>query len=46
MQQPGNAPDFRFKNNVPDPLLSDKELPTFKFALGQSRGRVLEDSFV
>lgn len=46
MQQPGNAPDFRFKNNVPDPLLSDKELPTFKFALGQSRGKVLEDSFV
>jgi len=26
-------------NNVPDPLLSGKELPTFKFALEKSKGR-------
>jgi hypothetical protein len=31
------AGDPSFMNNVPDPLLSQKELPTFKFALG-SRG--------
>jgi oxalate decarboxylase len=29
-----------FMNNVPDPLLSDKELPSFKFALEKSKGRV------
>jgi len=23
--------ELRFQNNVPDPLLSGKELPTFKF---------------
>ena len=28
---------FPFKNNVPDPLLSGKELPTFKFAAGKIR---------
>lgn len=28
-----------FKNNVPDPLLSGAELPTFKFELDQSTGR-------
>ena len=31
--------DFPFKNNVPDPLLSGKELPTFKFELEKSRRR-------
>ncbi len=31
---------FPFKNNVPDPILSGKELPTFKFALEKSAGRV------
>jgi oxalate decarboxylase len=35
------AGDPSFMNNVPDPLLSEKELPTFKFALEKSRGRVL-----
>jgi hypothetical protein len=25
--------DLSFKNNVPDPLFSGKELPTFKFEL-------------
>jgi oxalate decarboxylase len=31
--------DFPFKNNVPDPLLSGKELPTFKFELEKSQGK-------
>lgn len=34
------AGDPSFMNNVPDPLLSEKELPTFKFALERSQGRV------
>src|SRR5947209_12212364 len=34
------AGDPSFMNNVPDPLLSGKELPTFKFALEKSTGRV------
>jgi oxalate decarboxylase len=29
----GANEDFPFKNNVPDPLLAGKELPTFKFEL-------------
>ena len=33
--------DFPFKNNVPDPLLSGKELPTFKFELEKSQGEVI-----
>src|SRR6266446_1809362 len=33
-----DAGDPSFMNNVPDPLLSDKELPTFKFALEKSKG--------
>ena len=37
--------DFPFKNNVPDPLLSGPELPTFKFALEQSTGKVSGGSF-
>ena len=37
--------DFPFKNNVPDPLLSGKELPTFKFELEKSQGRVIEGSY-
>ena len=37
--------DFPFKNNVPDPLLSGKELPTFKFALEHSKGKVMGGSF-
>lgn len=32
--------NYPFKNNVPDPLLSGKELPTFKFALEKSTGKV------
>jgi oxalate decarboxylase len=39
------AGDPSFMNNVPDPLLSEKELPTFKFALEKSKpGRVIGKS--
>src|SRR5213080_1899319 len=38
--QQAAAGDPSFMNNVPDPLLSEKELPTFKFALEKSKGRV------
>ena len=31
-------------NNVPDPLLAGKELPTFKFALEKSEGKVIGNS--
>ncbi|CEF48601.1 unnamed protein product [uncultured bacterium] len=37
--------DLSFKNNVPDPLLSGKELPTFKFELEKSTGKVMGNSF-
>ena len=33
------AGDPSFMNNVPDPLLAGKELPTFKFALEKSEGQ-------
>lgn len=45
MWQPADITDFPFKNNVPDPILSGKELPTFKFALEQSKGKVMGNSF-
>src|SRR5216684_8504904 len=35
---PVEAGDPSFMNNVPDPLLSGKDLPTFKFALEKSKG--------
>src|ERR1700741_5031901 len=35
------AGDPSFMNNVPDPLLAGKELPTFKFALEKSQGKVI-----
>ena len=38
------AGDPSFMNNVPDPLLSGKELPTFKFALEKSKGHVVAGS--
>ena len=38
------AGDPSFMNNVPDPLLSGKELPTFKFALEKSKGKVMGGS--
>ena len=37
--------DWPFKNNVSDPVLSGKELPTFKFELEQSTGREQRGSF-
>src|SRR5258708_31602697 len=39
------AGDASFMNNVPDPLLAGKELPTFKFALEKSTGKVIGNSF-
>jgi oxalate decarboxylase len=37
--------DKSFRNNVPDSLLSGKELPTFKFELEKAKGKVLGNSF-
>ncbi len=37
--------DPSFQNNVPDPLLAGKELPTFKFELEKSKGKVIGNSF-
>src|SRR5256886_12468674 len=37
--------DVTFQNNVPDQLLSGKELPSFKFELEKSKGKVIGDSF-
>ncbi len=37
--------EFPFRNNVPDPLLAGDELPTFKFELEKSTGRVIGGSF-
>ena len=39
------AGDSSFQNNVPDPLLAVDELPTFKFALEKSKGKVIGNSF-
>jgi oxalate decarboxylase len=43
--QPAAAGDPSFMNNVPDPTLSGKDLPTFKFALEKSGGKVIGNSF-
>src|SRR5262245_13173329 len=40
----GQAGDTSFQNNVPDPLLAGKTLPTFKFALEKSKGKVIGKS--
>jgi len=40
-----SASDVSFMNNVPDPILSGKELPTFKFALEKSQGKVIGGSY-
>jgi oxalate decarboxylase len=37
--------DFAFKNNVPDPDLSGDKLPTFKFELEKSQGKVIRGSY-
>ncbi len=42
---PAVAGDPSFMNNVPDPILSGKELPTFKFALEKSEGKVIGKSY-
>jgi oxalate decarboxylase len=39
------AGDTSFMNNVPDPLLAEKALPEFTFALEKSAGRVLGGSY-
>ncbi|QVL32081.1 cupin domain-containing protein [Telmatocola sphagniphila] len=39
------ASDPSFQNNVPDPLLAGKDLPTFKFSLEKSEGKVIGNSF-
>ncbi|HWB12837.1 MAG TPA: cupin domain-containing protein [Pirellulales bacterium] len=39
------AGDPSFMNNVPDSVLSEDELPTFKFALEKSKGRVIGGSY-
>jgi oxalate decarboxylase len=36
--------EFTFKNNVPDPLLAGESLPTFRFALEESKGKVIGGS--
>jgi oxalate decarboxylase len=43
--QTAEGGDPSFMNNVPDPLLAGKELPTFKFALEKSTGKVIGNSF-
>jgi oxalate decarboxylase len=43
--EPAKAGDLSFMNNVPDPLLSGDTLPTFKFALEKSKGKVIGGSF-
>jgi oxalate decarboxylase len=44
-RQPVAAGELSFMNNVPDPLLTGKELPTFKFALEKSKGKVIGKSY-
>ena len=43
--QPAAGGDPSFMNNVPDPTLAGKDLPTFKFALQKSEGKVIGNSF-
>jgi Cupin len=42
--KPALAGDPSFMNNVPDPLLAGDDLPTFKFALEKSEGKVIGGS--
>jgi oxalate decarboxylase len=39
------AGDPSFMNNVPDPAVSGTELPTFKFELEKSKGKVIGNSY-
>ena len=43
--QPAVAGDPSFMNNIPDPALAGKDLPTFKFALEKSDGKVIGNSY-
>ena len=43
--QPAAAGDPSFMNNVPDPTLAGKDLPSFKFALEKSDGKVIGNSY-
>lgn len=43
--RPAAAGDPSFMNNVPDPTLAGKDLPTFKFALEKSDGKVVGGSY-
>jgi len=43
--QPAAAGDPSFMNNIPDPALSGKDLPTFKFALEKSTGKAIGNSY-
>jgi oxalate decarboxylase len=40
-----HAGDPSFMNNVPDPILAGRELPTFKFELEKSQGKVIGASY-
>jgi len=42
---PAFSGDTSFQNNMPDPLLAGKELPSFKFALDKSVGKVMRQSY-
>jgi oxalate decarboxylase len=42
---PAQAGDPSFMNNVPDAVVSGGELPTFKFALEKSEGKVIGNSY-
>jgi oxalate decarboxylase family bicupin protein len=42
---PAAGGDPSFMNNVPDPALAGKDLPTFKFALEKSDGKVIGGSY-
>ncbi len=44
-QSKAEGGDPSFMNNVPDDLLSGKELPTFKFELEKSEGKVIGGSY-
>src|SRR5215471_19115491 len=43
--RPAEAADPSFMNNAPDPVLSGDQLPTFKFALEKSAGKVIGGSY-
>jgi oxalate decarboxylase len=45
VQNNAQGGDPSFMNNVPDPALAGKELPTFKFELSKSRGKVIGESY-